>query len=222
VLHGEQPDWFRAVLANLGCPIEGVLPFAGETLPEAGSFTSTIIARSWSMIMDREEWSEQTAGWIRQVFSAGARLFGVCYGHQLMAHALGGRVDYHPKGREIGTETIRLLAGAQDDRLLMAMPAHFPAHLTHMQTVIDLPTGAQVLAGFDHDPHQIVRYSRNAISTQFHPEITPAIIRLRADKLRGEGRDPDALLAAVEEAPEMVDLLRRFIVSGLTERSQPH
>ncbi|WP_309762920.1 glutamine amidotransferase-related protein [Agrobacterium pusense] len=121
VLHDEQPDWFRAVFAILGCPIELVRPFTGETLPEAGSFTSAIITGSWSMVTDREEWSEQTAGWIRQVFSAGARLFGVCYGHQLMAHALGGRVDYHPKGNR---HAIQCQPADQEAR---AQPRHIAA-----------------------------------------------------------------------------------------------
>lgn len=52
------------------------------------------------MVTDQEPWSEKTAAWIRNAMAMEMPLFGVCYGHQLMAHALGGRVEYHPQGRE--------------------------------------------------------------------------------------------------------------------------
>lgn len=222
--HGDLPIWFRRAFGSLAETVRVIRVFEGEALPRPQSLQGAIITGSWDMVTDRLPWSEATAQWIREAMAVELPLFGVCYGHQLIAHALGGHVDYHPDGREIGTQSIHLLAGAEDDPLLKAMPARFPAHLTHMQTIITLPAGAQPLAASDHDPHQIVRYGRNAISTQFHPEFTPdicaAVIRLRAHTLREEGRDPNTLLAAVEDAPEPLALLRRFIALAL-EQQQP-
>ncbi|QRM57245.1 glutamine amidotransferase [Sinorhizobium sp. BG8] len=220
-VHGDLSLWFAAALHRHAEAILVVRVFEGELLPAPEAVAGAVITGSWDMVTDRLPWSEATAQWIREAMAIELPIFGVCYGHQLMADALGGQVDYHPGGRKIGTQTVRLHASAQADPLLDTVPAAFPAHLTHMQTVIALPAGAQALAGSDHDPHQIVRYGRNAISTQFHPEFTPdicaAVIRLRADVLAGEGRDPDTLLAAVEDAPEPLKLLRRFValtVSG--------
>jgi len=145
----------------------------------------------------------------------GAPLFGVCYGHQLMAQALGGHVDFHPNGREMGSHRVRLLPGAESDPLMGGYPSEFPVHLTHMQTILRLPEGARSLARSDHDPHQIVRYGPNAVSTQFHPEFTPAIARAcierRTTALRDEGHNPEAMLSAIEAAPLARDLLQRFI-----------
>ncbi|MFC3217034.1 hypothetical protein [Comamonas sp. JC664] len=59
-----------------------------------------------------------------------------------MAHALGGRVDYHPQGREMGCLDIALLPGAEHEALLAGSGRHFKANLTHMQTVLELPPGA--------------------------------------------------------------------------------
>ncbi|UXS01349.1 glutamine amidotransferase [Agrobacterium tumefaciens] len=220
--HGDLPQWFRHALGPLAETLQVVRVFDGEVLPAPESICGAIITGSWDMVTERLPWSEATAQWIGQAMAIDLPLFGVCYGHQLMAHALGGHVDYHPDGREIGTQTIRLLEGAEHDPLLQAMPPLFPAHLTHMQTIIRLPPGAKALAASSHDPHQIVRYGRNAISTQFHPEFTPeigaAIIHLRADALRNEGRDPDSLLAGVTDAPEPVGLLRRFAVQALSRQ----
>lgn len=85
-------------------------------------------------------------------------LMGVCYGHQLMAHALGGVVDYHPDGREMGSLEIEQHAVAALDPWLAGCPPLFHAHLTHLQTILRLPAGAKALARSAHDPHQIVRY----------------------------------------------------------------
>ena len=213
--HGDLSLWFAAALPLHAETMHVVRVFEGEALPAPQAVLGAIITGSWDMVTDRLPWSEATAQWIREAMAIELPIFGVCYGHQLMADALGGVVDYHPAGREIGTQMVHLNADAQADPLLNTVPVAFPAHLTHMQTVITLPAGATVLAASDHDPHQIVRYGRNAISTQFHPEFTPdicaAVVRLRADVLVREGREPDALLASVEDAPEPLKLLRRFV-----------
>ena len=221
---GDLPQWFEAAIGKGGGTGEGaakitvVRVFEGEPLPAPGAHSAAIITGSWAMVTDLLPWSEATAQWIRDAMAQGVALFGVCYGHQLMAHALGGAVDYHPQGREIGCLDIELLPGADADPLLAGAAPHFKAQLTHMQTVTQLPPGATVLARSAHDAHQIVRYSPRAVSTQFHPEITPHIastyIRLREGSLQEEGLDPQAMLAALEGTPTAQRMLQRF-VAGL-------
>jgi GMP synthase (glutamine-hydrolysing) len=148
-------------------------------------------------------------------------LFGVCYGHQLMTHALGGTVGWLPAGREIGTETITRLS--QDAALVLhALPPSFPAQTTHRQSVLEPPAGAEVLARSQRDPHQLLRYAPNALSSQFHPEFTPdfmrAYIDVRADALREEGSDPDALRAGVRESEDARLLLERFAHDALNRQ----
>lgn len=218
--HGDLPEWFACALGRPVDTIRTIRVFEGETLPAPDAGTAAIITGSWSMVTDREPWSEALSDWIRQAMALNAPLFGVCYGHQLMAHALGGQVDFHPGGREIGSQTITLLPDASEDPLLADAPATFTAQLTHMQTVAIPPLGAKVLAQSEHDAHQILRYGPNAISTQFHPEFTPEImagvIRSRIDALHREGRDAEALLTSVQEAAFPGRLLRDFFASKTT------
>lgn len=192
-----------------------VRTFEGEQLPPPRRDCVAIITGSWAMVTDREAWSEYVAGWIREAMAIEMPMFGVCYGHQLIAYALGGVVDYHPEGREMGCETITLLPAAGDDEILGEWPTEFAAHLTHMQTIVTLPAGAVALAKSAHDPHQIVRYGRNAVSTQFHPEFTTThmetLIRRREQDLLKERRDPVRMIEAIQEAPNALKLLRRFV-----------
>ncbi|WP_349608385.1 MULTISPECIES: glutamine amidotransferase [Cupriavidus] len=212
---GDLPAWFCRALERPIDEVEVVRVFDGDVLPEPNPGSAAIITGSWAMVTDRLPWSETTAEWIRDAVAVGMSIFGVCYGHQLMAHALGGRVDFHPDGREMGCHRIHKTSAAGNDPLLSKWPESFTAHLTHEQTIIELPRGAEALAFSAHDPHQIVRYGPNALSTQFHPEFTRTIaaacIRRRADILQREGRDPDAMLSSLEETYEATTLLKAFV-----------
>ncbi|CAM3705706.1 glutamine amidotransferase [Castellaniella denitrificans] len=222
---GDLPAWFGRALGSDGDALQAVRVFEGEALPAPGEHRAAIITGSWAMVTDRLDWSEAAADWIRRAMRIDMPLFGVCYGHQLMAHALGGQVGYHPDGIEVGCQEIECLPDAASDPLAATLPVRFMAHLTHMQTVLVPPPGARVLARSAHDAHQIVRYGPRALSTQFHPEFTPAIlaacVRRRADALRAEGRDPDAILGGLRETPVARDLLRQFVRACVGEALNP-
>lgn len=211
---GEQPRWFQSVIGE-ACAVQVVCPSDGETLPPVGTFRAAVITGSWSMVTEREAWSERTAAWVRELVRAGVPLLGVCYGHQLMADALGGVVDYHPQGSEVGQVKITLGELAKDDALLGELPGSFDAFLSHEQSVLVPPPGAVVLGGSSHDPRQIIRYSPTALSVQFHPEFSATVMRKiitsRSERIAMKGKDRDALLAALSDTPASRSLLRRFV-----------
>ena len=212
---GDLSDWFSQQLPHYQEKIQVIRVFKDEPLPPVNRDYVAVITGSWSMVTDRLAWSERTADWIREAMTIDMPLFGVCYGHQLMADALGGEVDYLNSDIEIGCKTIELSPAAAGDALLSAWPQQFAVHLTHRQTVTRVPDGAQVLASSDQDPHQVLRYGKNALSTQFHPEFTPeisrAIIRYREQRLRDVGLDPDSLCQQVTETPAAARLMLQFI-----------
>lgn len=195
--------------------IEVVAVHRGEALNDPDQYFAAIITGSPAMVTDRDAWSERTAGWVRKAADAGLPMFGICYGHQLLAHAFGGVVDYHPQGREVGTQTIELLEGADELPFLQDLPASFPAHVLHQQSIIALPPGARVLARSSHDPHQIVQYREHVMSSQYHPEFDTGImdsyLGCFRPSLTSEGYDVDTLLAGLEPTPHARELLLRFI-----------
>ena len=212
---GEQPAWFRPILDAIGVRSEVVCPSDGEALPDVHQFAGAIITGSWSMVTDKEDWSERTAAWVRQMVAAQRPLLGVCYGHQLMAHALGGTVDYHPRGTEVGRLPITVAAAAKEDAFFGHLPATFEAFLSHDQSVLVPPPGATVLGRSAHDAHQMLRYGPKAMSLQFHPEFTAplmaACIQRRAEVHAAHGRDVAAMLAALGPTPYAQGLLRAFV-----------
>lgn len=212
--HGDFPHWFRLGAQLAPERVRVIDVAAGEALPPPGEVAGALITGSAAMVTERAAWSERTAGWIRDAMDIELPMFGVCYGHQLMAHALGGRVDYLPGGREIGTMLIEVAQQAAHDPVAAALPASFRAHTTHEQSVLELPKGATVLASSARDPHHLLRYGENAVSVQFHPEFNADVMRAyihrkRADMHR-EGFDPHHTFRQVAPTPIARRLMRQF------------
>ncbi|SAK72856.1 glutamine amidotransferase class-I [Caballeronia pedi] len=141
-------------------------------LPSPLDFSGVIVSGSHAMVTDRAHWSEQLGQWLKICVETAVPVLGICYGHQLLAHALGGHVDNHPAGIEIGTKSVELLESASRDPLLKGLPKKFPAHLVHCQSVLGLPDGAISLARSEHDLHQAFRFGPCAWGLQFHPEFS--------------------------------------------------
>lgn len=210
--HGDFPDWFRRGFGLRRQRVSIVDLPAGDALPAPREVAGALITGSAAMVTERAAWSERCAGWVRNAMDDDLPLFGVCFGHQLIAHALGGRVDYLPGGREMGTQAITRLPGAAGDQLVL--PTSFRAHTTHEQSVIEPPRQATVLARSSRDAHQMLRYGPRALSTQFHPEFSAEIMRAyitrkHADMQR-EGMQAKEIFNAVAATPLARRLLSRF------------
>jgi GMP synthase (glutamine-hydrolysing) len=211
---GDYDSWIAAAMGLDLASVDVVPVFEGAPLPEPGSVAGVVVTGSPAMVSHREPWSVRTGAWLEQAVADATPVFGICYGHQLLADALGGRAGANPRGREIGTVEVELLPEAADDPLFAATPRRIRAHTTHLETVLELPAGARVLARNAADPHHAVAFAPRAWGVQFHPEFDADVMRTylteRSELLRAEGRDPGELLADTEECPESAALLRRF------------
>ena len=214
--HGDFAAWFLRMAGLARHEVDIVRVDRGEAVPQPGLHTAILVSGSASMVTEREPWSERSAEWLATVVrSAAAPVLGVCYGHQLLAHGLGGRVDWNPRGRQIGTKPLQTTTAAASDPLFGSLAPQFRAQTTHQQSVVEAPSGAQVLATSALDPHQALRFGERAWGLQFHPEFSAGVmagyIRVRRDRLQAEGLDPATLLRECGPAPEARRLLRRFV-----------
>jgi GMP synthase (glutamine-hydrolysing) len=210
-------DFEHWVMAGLGLPRRSVRVLDArlvDSLPAPGECGGVVMTGSHAMVTDRLPWMERLADWMRALLAAEVPYLGICFGHQLLAQALGGRVDYHPGGREIGTVAIDLAPEAAGDSLFASMPARFAAHAVHAQSVRELPAGAVLLAGNDYEPTHAFRIGARAWGVQFHPEFDIERMALYvhhlAPDLRAAGRDPATILAGLAPTPEAAGLLPRF------------
>ncbi|MDR2032305.1 MAG: glutamine amidotransferase [Azoarcus sp.] len=185
----------------------------GERPENPRIYAGVLITGSDAMVSDRLPWSEAAAGWLRGALDAGLPVFGVCYGHQLLAHALGGVVEDHPAGLEAGTRDIFLRARATAEPMLAGTPQRFAANLFHRQTVVAPPAGAVALAASAHDPHQILRYAPMVWSVQFHPEFDGTIMAALLAEEEEVGKPAPARRGDIADAPHARALLRRFVES---------
>ncbi len=213
--HGSFAHWIRVAAGLAGDDVVVVDVQDGEPLPTREGFAGVIITGSGAMVTERLDWSERSAVWLRDAAHAGLPLLGICYGHQLIAHALGGQVGDNPAGREMGTVDIDLQPTAADDGLLAGLPSRFAVQATHLQTLLALPDGAHLLATSNQDAAGAFRWGERVWGVQFHPEFSTThmrgYIRARREVLASEGLDAEAMERAVRATPMARGLLRRFV-----------
>jgi GMP synthase (glutamine-hydrolysing) len=137
-------------------------------VPETFRYDGFVVTGSRASVYWEREWIGQLKTWVGDAIEAGLPGLGVCYGHQLLADVMGGRVeamdDY-----EIGYRTVE-----QDgeNRLLDGLEADFTVFTTHSDRVVEAPPGAEVFAENDYGIHGF-RKGR-VFAVQFHPEYDMA------------------------------------------------
>lgn len=223
-------DFETWIAAGAGLSLADVVVvrvFQGEPLPEPERVPGVIVTGSSSTLTDRELWSENTARWLARAVALDKPVLGICYGHQLLAHALGGEVRHNPRGREIGTVDVKLNSHAKNDPLFGAFSQLLHLPVAHRQAVVRLPPHASVLGTSRRDPHHIVRYGSAAWGVQFHPEFDANIVRAYIDASRDdlmqEGLDPEAIWHSATDTADGTFVLRRFaeiVRKGIAQRTR--
>jgi len=207
---GDFVDWFQAGLNQPAI----VLQAQTEALPNSWDYSGIIVTGSAAMVSQRLDWSIRAGLWLLQAITRKLPILGVCYGHQLLAQALGGEVGPNPQGREIGTKLVELTDQATNDLLLSKLHQPFYAQTTHQECVLKLPAGAQVLATTAQDPNHAICFKDNVWGVQFHPEFDADImrryIRARSAQLQQENLSVALLLDEVQETPQAWSLLQHF------------
>lgn len=187
----------------------------GAPLPGPRDADAFVMTGSSSSVTERAPWMLRAEELLAKIVAARVPFFGICFGHQMLAQALGGEVTKNPNGREIGTVRV---TRTMDDPMFAGLPRAFDVHATHVDSVTRPPPGAEVLATTSLDPVAAFRVGERARAVQFHPELDADIMRgyltARAERVREEGGDPEALLARVHDGTRGHDILRNFLRSS--------
>lgn len=209
-LTGDLPDWFARAMPWLAAPRQVVEAQRG--LPDTLDWGAVIITGSACAVWERAPWSEAAAGWVAEAVAAGVPMLGVCFGHQLIAHALGGVVAPNPPGPEVGRYLVDVL---EDDPLFGGLPPRFSAAQIHYDAVLEPPPGARVLARTER-AIQALAYAERVRGVQFHPEFDRAYVEDALDRhgARLEELEPGSvarLQAGIDGPYEAVAVLRSFV-----------
>jgi GMP synthase (glutamine-hydrolysing) len=183
-------------------------------LPAPSSLAGVIVSGSPASVTDRARtpWMLRLEEWLRAAVAEELPLLGVCFGHQILAQALGGEVRRNPRGRRLGSVVVSRL---DDDPLFEGMPRELSVSVSHQDHVGVAPPGVRPLVRAPHDELHAFAAGHAARAVQFHPEFSAEIVRgyvlERRDALRDEGQDPSAVAAAIVEPEGGARVLRNFV-----------
>jgi GMP synthase-like glutamine amidotransferase len=136
------------------------------------------------------EWIHQLSGFIKQLDAAKKPTFGICFGHQLMAQVLGGKVELSNKGWGLGISHNTVVANTQ---FMQPRATNIDVMVFHQDQVVQLPEGSQVLVTSDFCPNYMVHYNNHMLSIQGHPEFNTQMIE---GILAGESYDDSPAIRA--------------------------
>lgn len=173
------------------------------------------LSGSSASVYDDLPWISRLSDEVKRWRDAEVPVLGVCFGHQIIAHALGGAVEKNPRGWEVGVHEVELTPEGEADPLFEGLPSRFPVMQSHQDAVVALPKGAIRLAGNELASCQAFSLGDRIRTVQFHPEYTPGHIRFlltpRRDRLAAAGVDVDAMFEGIRDTVHSRSLLRRFL-----------
>lgn len=150
----------------------------GEKLPAPDDFDGFILTGSKHSTYERSPWMLELIALLLQLRQKHIPVFGICFGHQIMAQAYGGLNAKSDKGWGVGTQ--------QYTYEIPDLPACSASFVFHQDQVQNIPPQATRIGGSTHCENGVFRYSFPAISVQYHPEFSPEYTRALAKKFRAD------------------------------------
>lgn len=204
---------FGALLAPHDIALEAIDAQAGELPDDPAAFDAYVLTGSATSVYDDEPWIAPAEDLLRRIVAAGIPVAGICFGHQLLAQALGGRVEKAPAGWGMGVHAYDLeLDGGPATMRLQAM---------HQDQVVALPEGARVWARSEHCPIAGFTVGDRVWTVQAHPEFTAGFAGHLVERRRALVGDAlaDAAAATVGD-PTDHEMVAGWIAKVLARKVQ--
>ncbi len=172
----------------------------GAPMPELDTFDGLVVSGSEHGVYDPLPWMPSLRQLLLDTKEAGKPIFGICFGHQIMADVFGGKAGLADTGVVVGVRKFR-----HGDETL-------DTHVWHQDQVLEVPPGAEITMVADHCPIGGLQYDFPAMSVQFHPEYSQT--QLRALFKRGRdifitGDNADQAAASFDGSNVAPDLMSR-------------
>ena len=210
---GNYPAMFAAMLGS-GFEMETYDVQAGTLPNHPNGHDAYLITGSPAGVYDPLPWIAPLMDFIRE--AKDSHMIGICFGHQVMAEALGGKVVKSEKGWGAGLQGYDVVNREpwMDGEQRIAIPA------SHQDQVVVQPPATDITVRSDFTPYAGLAWTdRPAISFQFHPEFSPAFAKALIEQRYDRVNNPDAAIASLDapnDSARVGDWIRRF----LTETKQ--
>lgn len=180
--HPRDGEKFRALLAPLRPDWRfSVFPVKDGEFPEARDrIDGFIITGSPASARSDEDWVLDLMELVREIVRVEIPLFGACFGHQLIARALGGAVGDNPGAFVLGNVETDVIARPS---WMVGAPPRFRIAAAHAEQVTTLPNGARVLTVSDGCLIGGFAIGNHVFTTEYHPEMTPDFIAALTEAL---------------------------------------
>ncbi|MAL95097.1 MAG: GMP synthase [Haliea sp.] len=201
--YGEYPDMFMALLGRLDPSLEFRVYDVeeGEYPEDIDEVDAYLITGSKSSVYEDKPWIARLMDFVRELDRRRKKLVGICFGHQLVAHALGGRTEKSAKGWGVGLHShrFRTQPGWHDGG-----SEAFSVIVSHQDQVVQPAPGTVVLAGSEFCENAVCQVGEHILTFQGHPEFVPGYSRELLDYRReaiGEAVYQQGV-ASLQQAPE--------------------
>jgi len=219
-ISGDYEDMFRRLFADYE-DVEVVAYDAinGELPGDPSEADAWLTTGSRHSVNDEEEWIRQLERFVRDVADAAVPFVGICFGHQLIAKALGGSVVKSDRGWGVGVKEVELSEG-------LGWGDSYRVLTSYEDQVEDLPAGAELLGWNDHCPVSVMGVGSTILGMQGHPEFESAYSQALMESRRGTlipEATADAGLASLKDntdGPELADWILEFVSRSAVDQTR--
>jgi GMP synthase-like glutamine amidotransferase len=202
------PDMFVSLLgaADKNLTFETIALVDGAAPPDPANLEAALITGSPAGVYDQTPWMEPLRGFVRRAHEMKTPLVGVCFGHQIIADALGGDVRKSEKGWGVGRHTYDVIGKRA---WMTGVRDRFSLAVSHQDQVITPPRDAVTLARSTHTEHAMIAYDgAPMMSLQGHPEFGDEFVAALYTARRGKSLSDDMVDSAVKSLGQPHDNLQ--------------
>lgn len=210
--HGSFPDMFERMVRaeDPAAAFEIVSIPNGEALPDPRQLEAILITGAAAGVYDGLDWIAPLENFVRAAHANSTPMVGVCFGHQLIAQALGGLVRKSEKGWGIGRHVYQV---APDNGVVAG--EQIAIACSHQDQVVEPPPSARTILFSEFTPHAGLLYANGTtLSVQPHPEFDADFAHVCCD-LR-DGKAPDSTVATARAS--LAEPLDRAKLGGAIAR----